>query len=86
MTVRGGDKLQRKLRELLRTSVDLDGTVDQGRQPAKNQQNPISDCKIKTCSVTTCYNRVTMCYKAVADFLAARENTCRTGSQGHRWW
>ena len=30
MTVRGGDKLQRKLRELLRTSVDLDGTVIEG--------------------------------------------------------
>ena len=54
-------------------------SVDQGRQPAKNQQNPISDCKIKTCSVATCYNRVTMCYKAVADFLAARENTQPVG-------
>ena len=30
MTVRGGDKLQRKPRELLRTSVDLDGTVIEG--------------------------------------------------------
>ena len=45
-------------------------SVDQGRQPAKNQQNPISDCKIKTCFVTSllqsCYNRVTMCYKTLA--------------------
>ena len=45
-------------------------SVDQGRQPAKNQQNPISDCKTKTCFVTSLlqsgYNRVTMCYKTLA--------------------
>ena len=44
-------------------------SVDQGRQPAKNQQNPISDCKIKTCLLQACYNPVTIALQCVTKLL-----------------